>query len=79
MSTPDIPLKSPYVQTIEPGTYYWCSCGKSKGQPFCDGSHKGTPFSPEKIEITETRKLAFCGCKHSKSGALCDGSHAGLQ
>jgi CDGSH-type Zn-finger protein len=79
MSTPAIPQKSPYVESLEPGTYYWCSCGQSKGQPFCDGSHKGTEFVPEKVEIAEPRTLAFCGCKHSKNGAMCDGSHAGLQ
>ena len=79
MSTPAIPQKSPYVQKLEPGTYYWCACGLSKGQPFCDGSHKGTEFGPEKMEITEPRTLALCGCKHSKTGAMCDGSHAGLQ
>lgn len=79
MSTPAIPQKSPYVQKIEPGTYWWCSCGRSAQQPFCDGSHKGTEFTPEKVEITEERTLAFCGCKHSKNGAMCDGSHAALQ
>jgi CDGSH-type Zn-finger protein len=79
MSSPAIPQKEPYVQEIDPGTYWWCSCGLSQGQPFCDGSHKGTDFTPVKVEVTEKRKLAFCGCKHSKSGAMCDGSHAGLQ
>ena len=78
MSSPAIPQKSPYVQKLEPGTYYWCSCGHSKGQPFCDGSHKGTGMAPEKVEISETQVVALCGCKHSKNGALCDGSHAGL-
>jgi len=78
MSTPAIPQKSPYVQNLEPGTYYWCACGQSKGQPFCDGSHKGTEFVPQKVEIAETKTVALCGCKHSKNGAMCDGSHAGL-
>lgn len=78
MSTPVSPQKSPYVQKLEPGTYHWCACGRSKGQPFCDGSHKGTEFSPRKVEITEAKTIALCGCKLSKNGALCDGSHAAL-
>ena len=75
---PTIAQKGPYVLEVKPGTYWWCACGKSKGQPFCDGSHKGTGFAPKKVEITEARTLAWCGCKHSKNGAMCDGSHAGL-
>ena len=78
MSTPVTPQKSPYVKKVEPGTYFWCACGRSQGQPFCDGSHKGTGFSPLKVEITEPQTVAFCGCKHSKNGALCDGTHASL-
>jgi len=78
MSTPVIAQRSPYVQKLEPGTYFWCACGRSKGQPLCDGSHQGTGLSPQKVEITETKTVALCGCKHSKNGALCDGSHAGL-
>jgi CDGSH-type Zn-finger protein len=78
MPEPVIAQKSPFVQTAKPGTYWWCACGKSKGQPFCDGSHKGTGLKPMKVEMAETRTLAWCGCKHSKNGALCDGSHAGL-
>jgi len=76
MENPIVAQKAPYVLDLEPGTYYWCSCGKSSKQPFCDGSHKGTEFVPEKVEITETKKVALCGCKHSKNGAYCDGSHA---
>jgi CDGSH-type Zn-finger protein len=75
---PTIAQKSPFVQQVKPGSYWWCACGLSKGQPFCDGSHKGTGFAPKKVEINEVRTLAWCGCKHSKNGALCDGSHAGL-
>jgi len=75
---PTIAQKSPFVLEVKPGTHWWCACGKSKGQPFCDGSHKGTGFAPKKVEIAETRTLAWCGCKHSKNGAFCDGSHAGL-
>ena len=78
MEKPKIAQKAPYVLDLEPGTYYWCSCGKSNNQPFCDGSHKGTKFVPEKVEITEAKKVALCGCKHSKNGAYCDGTHAKL-
>jgi CDGSH-type Zn-finger protein len=75
MEKPVIAKKSPYVLDVEAGTYYWCACGKSSNQPFCDGSHKGTGFVPTKVEITEAKKVAFCGCKHSANGAFCDGSH----
>jgi len=78
MENPIIAQKAPYVLDLEAGTYYWCSCGKSSKQPFCDGSHKGTKFVPEKVEITEAKKVALCGCKHSKNGAYCDGAHAKL-
>jgi len=78
MEKPKIAQKAPYVQDLKAGTYYWCSCGKSNNQPFCDGSHKGTKFVPEKVEITEAKKVALCGCKHSKNGAYCDGTHAKL-
>ena len=78
MSEPKIAQKSPIVQKVEPGTYYWCSCGQSKGQPFCDGSHKGTGFAPLKTEITEAKTVAWCGCKHTKNVPSCDGSHSGL-
>jgi CDGSH iron-sulfur domain-containing protein 3 len=78
METPEIAKKGPYVLDVEAGTYYWCACGKSSKQPFCDGSHKGTSFVPTKVEITEAKKVAFCGCKQSKNGAFCDGSHAKL-
>jgi CDGSH-type Zn-finger protein len=76
MLEPVIAQKSPFVQKVEPGTYWWCACGKSKGQPFCDGSHKGTGFTPKKVEITEARTVAWCGCKHTENAPFCDGSHA---
>jgi len=75
MSQPNICQRSPLVQKVEPGTYWWCACGLSKTQPFCDGSHKGTEFSPSKVEITEAKQVAWCMCKHSQNGAHCDGSH----
>ncbi len=78
MPTPNIAQKSPYVKKMAPGTYWWCSCGQSKGQPFCDGSHKGTGFAPKKVVITEETTVAWCGCKHSGNGHACDGTHKKL-
>jgi CDGSH-type Zn-finger protein len=78
MSEPTIAQKYPIVQKVEPGTYFWCACGLSKGQPFCDGSHKGTGFAPLKTEIAEAKTVAWCGCKHTKNAPFCDGSHAKL-
>ena len=78
MNQPVIAKKAPYILTLNPGSFYFCTCGLSKGQPFCDGAHKGSGFSPKKVELTETKTLAWCGCKHSQTGAFCDGSHAKL-
>ena len=78
MSEPVIAQKFPYVQDMQPGSFYWCTCGKSKGQPFCDGSHKGSGFAPLKVDLAAAKKVAWCGCKHSKNGAFCDGSHTKL-
>ncbi len=63
---------------IEPGNYAWCACGESDNQPYCDGSHKGTEFSPIVEKIEEPKKVAWCGCKHSGSKPFCDGTHAKL-
>ena len=79
MSTPVIAQKSPYPVNVEAGkTYAWCACGGSKGQPFCDGSHKGTGMSPTMFKAPTTGTVYFCGCKHSKAGATCDGTHKTL-
>jgi len=76
MSTPHIAAKGPLPVQVEAGKdYWWCSCGQSKRQPFCDGSHKGTEFSPVKFTATETKTAYFCGCKHTGKPVLCDGSH----
>ncbi|MBL4624765.1 MAG: CDGSH iron-sulfur domain-containing protein [Flavobacteriales bacterium] len=78
MNKPKIAQKSPYVLDMEPGKYAWCSCGQSTNQPYCDGSHKGTSFTPVIEEVTEAKKVAWCGCKNSASGPFCDGAHAKL-
>jgi len=74
-----IAQKAPYaVEVIAGQSYYWCACGQSQKQPFCDGSHQGTGFTPTKYDATETKTVYFCGCKQSKNGVLCDGSHNAL-
>ena len=78
MSEPVITQKAPYIEELEPGTYWWCACGKSQNQPFCDGSHKDTEFTPVKLEITEKTKVYLCGCKHSSNKPFCDGKHKTL-
>ncbi len=78
MSEKIIAQKGPFVQKVEPGTYFFCACGRSKGQPFCDGSHKGSGLGPARVDITEAKTVAWCGCKHSGNGSFCDGSHSRL-
>ncbi|HLA34877.1 MAG TPA: CDGSH iron-sulfur domain-containing protein [Rhodocyclaceae bacterium] len=79
MSTAKIAAKTPFAVEVEKGKdYYWCSCGMSKNQPFCDGSHQGSVFAPIPYSATEDKTVYFCGCKQSKNGALCDGSHNSL-
>jgi CDGSH iron-sulfur domain-containing protein 3 len=76
---PKIAQKTPYVADLEEGKdYYWCSCGQSKKQPFCDGSHAGSEFKPLKFTAKETGKAYLCGCKHTKNAPYCDGSHSKL-
>ena len=79
MTSPAVPQKAPYPVEVQAGkTYWWCSCGKSARQPFCDGSHKGTDFTPVRYDATQTGKVWFCACKHSAKAPLCDGSHKNL-
>lgn len=79
MSEPHVAQKGPYPVAVESSkTYFWCACGKSANQPFCDGSHQGSGFAPVKFEATESKTLYFCGCKHTATPCFCDGSHAKL-
>jgi|TARA_B110000263_G_scaffold182695_1_gene160303 CDGSH-type Zn-finger protein len=79
MSEAVIAQKSPYPIDVEEGkSYYWCACGQSTKQPFCDGSHKGTTFNPVAFKATETKKMYFCGCKATSNQPFCDGSHSSL-
>jgi len=79
VSEPKIAQKSPYPVAVEAGkSYFWCSCGLSANQPFCDGSHKTTDMTPVRYEAAESAIVYFCGCKHTGKPVLCDGSHARL-
>lgn len=79
MAKPDIAQKAPYpVEVIAGKKYWWCACGKSAKQPFCDGSHQGTEFTPVTFESATNKTVYFCGCKASAKSPLCDGSHNAL-
>ena len=68
--------KSPYAIEVTAGkTYSWCACGKSKNQPFCDGSHKGTSISPVKFKSDDDKTVYLCGCKKTGNAPYCDGTH----
>lgn len=77
---PAIPQLKPCLITLKAGrTYLWCSCGRSKRQPFCDGSHQGTGFEPLKyLATTDGEEVLFCGCKHTRTPPFCDGTHNNL-
>lgn len=78
MADPKIAAKVPAVLELEAGKYYWCACGKSAKQPFCDGSHQGTEFTPMELVIEEKKKVALCQCKHTGNPPFCDGTHTKL-
>lgn len=78
MSEPKIAQKTPYVIKEQPGKIHWCSCGNSKKQPYCDGSHQGTEFQPMEVTIEKEGEIAWCGCKRSANKPYCDGAHSKL-
>lgn len=75
MSEPVCVQKTPYVLELDAGDHWWCACGKSTNQPFCNGAHKDTDISPVKFSLNEKKTVALCGCKHTKNPPFCDGSH----
>ncbi len=79
MNEPVIAQKAPIEAEVEEGkTYFWCACGRSGNQPFSDGSHKGTEFTPIQYAAAKSEKVFFCCCKNSANAPLCDGTHATL-
>jgi CDGSH iron-sulfur domain-containing protein 3 len=79
MTTPTIAQKSPIAVDVEAGkSYWWCTCGNSKKQPFCDGTHKGGPFTPMEYKAESSAKVWLCACKQTSKKPLCDGTHKKL-
>lgn len=79
MSIPVIARPKPCLVNVKAGrTYFWCSCGRSAKQPFCDGSHQGTQLTPREFLAVRDEELLFCGCKHTRKGPFCDGAHTNL-
>lgn len=79
MDEPLIASRLPLPVAVEAGKrYWWCACGRSRTQPFCDGSHKGTGLAPREFLAARDERLWFCGCKRSAGAPLCDGSHKHL-
>lgn len=79
MATPVVAQKAPFGVKVEAGkTYWWCACGMSKKQPFCDGSHKGSCMNPMQFTAATSDTVWFCGCKASGAKPMCDGSHKRL-
>lgn len=79
MNKPVIAQKGPFKVILEPGKKFWCSCGESKNQPYCDATHKEKGiFSPVKFEIEEKKVVFLCGCKNTKTPPFCDATHKEL-
>jgi len=75
---PNIAAREPAGVELEAGDHWWCACGLSAHQPMCDGSHKGSEFSPRKFTVSEAQKVWLCGCKRTGSAPFCDGTHKTL-
>lgn len=75
---PKIAFKEPASLELEPGNYWWCQCGLSANQPFCDGSHKTTDILPLQFEISEKKRVYLCQCKQTGNKPFCDGTHKSL-
>ncbi len=76
MTTPVRASDTPFAVEVQQGKdYWWCACGRSANQPFCDGSHKVTDITPLKYSATENKTVWFCGCKASGNKPMCDGTH----
>ena len=74
-----IAKKDPYAVEVKAGeSYYWCACGRSKNQPFCDGSHQGTGFEPVAFIAEKSETVYLCGCKRTSNKPFCDGTHSSL-
>jgi len=78
MDKPVIVQKHSLKMDMDAGTYFWCSCGRSKSQPFCDGSHTGTSFRPVKVVLNKPQRVKWCMCRYSKNGPFCDNKHREL-
>ena len=79
MTQPVVAQKAPYPIAVEAGkSYWWCACGQSKNQPFCDGTHKGSGFAPTQFKAEESKTVYLCGCKASPKAPFCDGTHKAL-
>ncbi|KGF73514.1 cytochrome C551 [Neosynechococcus sphagnicola sy1] len=78
MSKPTIAAKRPIVVELDAGTYWWCACGQSQNQPYCDGTHQGTDLKPLPVTLTEQKTVAFCLCKQTGNPPYCDGAHSKL-
>jgi glutamate synthase domain-containing protein 2 len=78
VTEPRIADRKPIQVDLEAGEHYWCACGESKNQPFCDGSHAGTQFTPLAFSVDDAQQAHLCMCKRTGNPPYCDGTHASL-